>query len=351
MKSLSYIWVLFACLILTSCYDEDTIVPDEFGGSGRFEFPQGNNSWDEEIGEIYNEYGVRLIYKDISEADFDKNWTGSTGGGGGGGFGITTFHMKDCINNEMIQFYVTFMREHILRFTSQEIRDKVFPMYWYLTFDFHSMFSIPQANYYSYTPRTNQEGMQLMDFWITCFWGQTVNADVNPLEAWSSPVSGNKATYDIHRYLILSAIMKMAIARGNIVVPDEFGSGMDFGTQLITGNTEANKQNPNYYLTRGFPGTATVIGGVLTYQPTTAPRPGSPNDVFMGYMQIMMAFNAAQREEMFPAATYPLLKQKFDYVQNIMRQRYNVDLEAIANGPDNWEITPYPELPPPIYPE
>lgn len=351
MKSISYIWVLFACLLLTSCYEDDMIVPDEFGGSGRFEFPQGTNSWDEEIGEIYNNYGVRLIYKDIKDEDFDKSWIGGSGGGGGGGFGTMTYHAKECINDEMIQFYIRFMKDHILSFTSSQIREKVFPMYWYLAFDFHSLYSIPAFNYCSYTAMINQGDMQLMDFWITCFWGQTVGADVNPLTAWSSPTAGNKASYDVQRYNIMSMIMASAIQRGNITLSDEFSTGLDFGTLLVTSNTEESIQNPNHYLNRGFPGSASVVGGALYYQPPTAPRPESPNNVLLGYIQIMMAFTAVQREEMFPAATYPLLKQKFDYVQNFMKQRYDIDLEAIANGPTNWEITPYPELPPPIYPE
>ncbi|WP_294471098.1 hypothetical protein [uncultured Bacteroides sp.] len=320
MKSISYIWVLFACLLLTSCYEDDMIVPDEFGGSGRFEFPQGTNSWDEEIGEIYNDYGVRLIYKDIVNEDFDRDWIGGSGGGGGGGFGTMTYHMKDCINNEMIQFYVRFMREHILNFTSPQIREKVLPMYWYLTFDFHNLYAIPAFNYYSYTAMTNQGDMKLMDFWVTCFWGQTVNADADPLTAWSSPTSGNKTNYDVQRFTIMNKIIKIAIERGNIVTPDEFSSGFDFSTPLITGETAENKADPNYYLTRGYAGSASIVGGAIYYNKPSS-RPIAANNLFQDYLTLAIGFTAAQREEMFPAATYPLLKQKFDYVQNFMKQR------------------------------
>lgn len=350
MKSITYIWVLLACLTFTSCYEDDSITPDEFGGSGRFEFPQGDNSWDEEIAEIYNTYGIRLIYKDIKDEDFDRNWTG--GSGGGGGVGFMSYHLSETTNPDMIRFYVTFIKEHILQFTSPQIRDRVFPMYWYLAYNFYllhdySAFGGPKM----YTAQTNHGDINLMDFWITCFWGQNANAGADPLQTWMSPVSGNKATYDTHRFTILRIIMTTAIERGNIVVSDEFSTGLDFTTQLVTGETAANQQDPNYYLKRGFPGSVTILDGVLAFQKTTAPRPISPNNLFSGYLQIMMAFNAAQREEMFPAATYPLLKQKFDYVGNYMKQRYDIDLEAIANGPANWDITPYPELPPPIYPE
>lgn len=347
MKSISYIWVLLACLTLTSCYEDDLIVPEEFGGSGRFEFPQGDNSWDDDIAEIYNQFGVRLIYKGITDHDFTRSWLGIDGGIIAGNM---TLHASDCVNDEMIQFYVTFMKEHIFNFVSPKIKDKVFPMYWYLAYNFHVKW-VPLPGYEFFTPMYNKEDRNFMDFWITCLWGQNVNSGVDPLAAWISPTSGNKANYDVHRYKIMNDIMTVAMERGNIVPSDEFSSGLDFATFLDTGDSEASKQNPNYFLTRGFPGTVTIIGGTLTFQKTITPRPGLPNDVFLGYMQIMMAFNAAQREELFPAATYPLLKRKFDYVQRFMKERYDIDLEAIANGPANWDITPYPELPPATDPE
>ena len=35
---------------------------------------------------------------------------------------------------------------------------------------------------------------------------------------------------------------------------------------------------------------------------------------------------------------------KFDFVTNYLK-KYNIDLEAIAQGPEDWDIKPYPELP------
>lgn len=347
MKSISYIWVLFACLILTSCYEDDTLISEEFGGSGRFEFPQGTDSWDEEIAQIYNDYGVRLIYKGTKDEDFNLSWLG--GSTSEGGFGTITYHMRDCINNEMIQFYVTFMKEHIFKLTSPQLRDKVFPMYWYLTFDYHSVYDLSPF-YIGYNAYTNQDTFEYMDFWISCFWGQTVGAGADPIESWSSPVSGMKSTYDYQRFTIMRNIMRTAFQRGNIVAPAEFSNGFDFRTAIITGESAENKANSNYYLTRGFAGGANPVGGVITYE-----KPGSQpiqaNVLFHDYIKLAMGFNAAQREEMFPSATYPFVKQKFDFVIQYMKQTYDVDLEAIANGPANWEITPYPELPPAIYPE
>ena len=82
MKKLYSLWVLVFCLAFTSCHKEDALTPTEGGIELRFEVPQGNNSWDEDIAEIYNEYNVYLIYDKLTDADFNRTWTG-------GGLGAT----------------------------------------------------------------------------------------------------------------------------------------------------------------------------------------------------------------------------------------------------------------------
>ena len=61
--------------MITGCYNENDVTPSGNYSVLRFEFPQGNNSWDKEIEEIHNIYGVYLIYKDISTQDLNRKWT------------------------------------------------------------------------------------------------------------------------------------------------------------------------------------------------------------------------------------------------------------------------------------
>ena len=64
MKKIYILWGLLACMALfTSCYEEDTLTPTEGGIELRFKVPQGNNSWDDDIAQIYEDYNVYLIYK------------------------------------------------------------------------------------------------------------------------------------------------------------------------------------------------------------------------------------------------------------------------------------------------
>lgn len=62
---------------MTACTpSEDPITPSGNYSVLRMEFPQGNNSWDEDIKEIHDKYGVYLLYKDITPADLNRKWTG-----------------------------------------------------------------------------------------------------------------------------------------------------------------------------------------------------------------------------------------------------------------------------------
>lgn len=69
MKPIYNVWILLFCLTFSSCYNEDIInpTPDPLALAGGFEFPQGNNSWDNDVMKIYQDFGVKIIYKDITE--------------------------------------------------------------------------------------------------------------------------------------------------------------------------------------------------------------------------------------------------------------------------------------------
>lgn len=347
MKSIYNIWVFIVCLTLASCYEEDPITPTDSGNTGRFEFPQGDNSWDDDIYDIYNKFGVRLIYKDITEKEFTKSWTS-----GSGGMGIA-LHGTGSYSNEMTQFYVTFMKDHIFQYLNPQITEKVFPMYWYLTFDFYGAYSwMPTL----WNPLKSHSDLGFLDAWLTCFWGQHVNfmvfddtGNLNPLEQWQSPISGNKESYSIRRFLIINDVIEGAIERGNIVMPEEFDTGFDHTTKLVTNDFPEDKLDPNYYIARGYPGNINTSSA--KYSKPVGTYPSSAEKTFLGYVQILMRLNAEERESTFSLSNYPFAKEKFDFVRKYMRDKYNIDTEAIANGPENWDITPYPELPAIIVPE
>ena len=54
------LWGLFTCIVLASCYKEDALSPTEGGIELRFEVPQGNNSWDDDIKRFW---GLLNLYR------------------------------------------------------------------------------------------------------------------------------------------------------------------------------------------------------------------------------------------------------------------------------------------------
>ena len=42
---------------------------------------------------------------------------------------------------------------------------------------------------------------------------------------------------------------------------------------------------------------------------------------------------------------FPLIIEKFAFVRKYMKENYGIDLEAIAKGPNDWDIQPHPEIP------
>ena len=164
----------------------------------------------------------------------------------------------------------------------------------------------------------------------------------DPLKEWKSPIAGNKDSYAIRRFKIIDEIIRTAITRGNIIIPEEeFDAGFDHSTPLIIEEDIESKADANYYLKRGYPGN---INSYSADYIKPATNPSTAKETFIGYLQIAMRLTKEEREAKWPSATYPFLSSKFDFVTNYLK-KYNIDLEAIAQGPEDWDIKPYPELP------
>lgn len=339
MKPIYNVWILLFCLTFSSCYDEDIIepTPDPLALAGGFEFPQGDNPWDNDAMEIYKNFGVKLIYKNITEKDLNKNWTNS----GLGGSSSKTF--ENCLNDEMGAFYITFMKSHVFPYLNREVTDRVFPMYWYFVYNYSVFTSIIPGILEYYVALSEHDESQT-DCWITCFWGDAAHSTYEaPIPAWRSPIANDQDSYAIRRFKIIDEVIRTAITRGNIIIPeDEFDAGFDHSTPLVRDEAIESKADPNYYLKRGYPGYINSLSG--KYSEPNSNNPPTAKETFIGYLQIAMRFTKEKRETMWPSATYPFLSTKFDFVTNYLK-KYNIDLEAIAQGPEDWDIKPYPELP------
>ena len=52
MKIISTIFVGLALFLLSSCHEDETLTPRPLEMELRYEFPEGNNAWDQDLVEI-----------------------------------------------------------------------------------------------------------------------------------------------------------------------------------------------------------------------------------------------------------------------------------------------------------
>ncbi len=94
-------------------------------------------------------------------------------------------------------FILLFMKNHIFPYLNREVTDRVFPMYWYMVYNYSVFTSIIPGvlEYYVALPE-HDDGQT--DCWITCFWGDKAHSTYDdPITGWKTPIAGNKDSFTI----------------------------------------------------------------------------------------------------------------------------------------------------------
>ncbi|MEY8594145.1 hypothetical protein AALK14_22140 [Butyricimonas hominis] len=316
MKWRYYLYSLLGCVLFFSCYNEDTLTDDASGEDlVRFEFPQGTNSWDDDVVAIKEKFNVCIIYKDFQASDLNRTWTGS--------IGSQTYFGEGLKSDEQAEFMISFMKNHVFAYLNPAITQKVFPMYYYMVYDCHAPFVFGPYNLKA--PMKNI--FDGMDYWSLCmFYGESdAMSDMlyGRLEAPETPED-----FWEWRGVILYKILEKAYEKGNIIMPEEFQTGIDYRTEVES--DPGTEGNPNYYAKRGFPGLS------VTYTRMDALKSignTNPSKNFFAYIHLGMRYTSEELEAKHPKANNPLLWEKRQYVLNYMKTKYDLDLEAIAKIP------------------
>lgn len=211
MKKLYSLWVLVFCLAFTSCHEEDALTPTVGGIELRFEVPQGNNSWDEDIAEIYNEYNVYLIYQTNlpmpilivhgQVADLELLTRG-----------------QGAQSDKMAEAYIKFMKTHVFSYLKgkQQIYDKIFPLYWqYMGYNVNAVSKIEYGTFVMEFHSPLSTKFDGLDYWSPCASGKADDGQ----EEYFVPKTF-KVKYSQFRNMILGHILTEAVKNGNIKVPE-----------------------------------------------------------------------------------------------------------------------------------
>ncbi len=328
MRNIYLIGGLLACMTFTSCYEEEALTPTEGGIELRFKVPQGTNSWDNDIAQIHKDFGVYLIYKDLQDEDFNRSWTGGSS---------TNYKGEGCISDDMAKFYTEFMKKHIFSYLNDEkckkITDKVLPLYWYMAYNVHVAVKFEWGTIVLEQNNAMHEITNGLDYWSTCLFGPQAEMTDKYI------IPEDQATFSQRRKMILGNIIRIAIERKLIAIPEEFNRGLDYVTPISFNFWETD--SPDFHLKRGFPGTVNTNTFSLNeeYDGSNPTREAT----FAGYALLSLLYTKAESDEKYNQ--YPLIIEKFTLVRNYMKEIYGFDLEAIAKGPDDWDIQPHPEIP------
>lgn len=351
--------LLVIALAFTSCeYQEDELSSSDIVNQiVRFEFPEGDDPWDEKLEALTETYDVIPIYKSFTKDDLNKKWTGLS---------TVNYEYQDMTAEayssggksvSKAEVYTDFLVDEIFPYYVPEIANKVFPMYFYYAED------LRQNNPSELVVPYRIDGF---DYWYLTFYTDTPGtahnlsypndleypSDVEVLKKWHKGSTLNKAEKEVVRACRNTGVymyIEKAIDRGLIVAPENFNDGVDKANSIGTDPT-----GNNYFLKRGFVhkveqrtiisvstftfGGVEYVSKVIQWSFRTLSNITSLSRVtadygdFKNYIRIAMRFNQEEFEAQYPPETYPLINSRYHMVVEHMRDTYGIDLQNIANG-------------------
>lgn len=317
MKKIFINTAILACLtLLFSCYKEKLIVPTSTEGSEKFTFPQGSNDYDLAIKKVYDDFGVKIIYKDFKPLSFEASWTAAPIGIRG--YDIPLNQQRDAVN------YVV---NNIFANLTPQITKKVLPPYFYVADSVARAYTLGTTAEYL-TDSEYKYYYNGLDFWSFCWDGAKVYTKILSTGVITYPTMAKRPSNSFaifyKRGVMLKEIMTKAVNNGNIKAPDNFSTGFDFTTAISTATG-----NANFYMTRGFPGRwSNRLNFNRSVVSTT-----TQNQNFIDYMHMCMRWTPDSIAKEYPVAQYPLIHQKYPIVIKHMKDNYGVDLTKIATKP------------------
>lgn len=314
--AIAFIFALFA----SSCYHEDLIIPSEAGEFGHFEFPQGDAPHDMKLKAIYDQFGIKVIYKNFRNEHFNLSWTNLATGKLG--YDIPEDQQAEAAN---------FMADQFFAHLKPEFTKRILPPYFYIADSIYAItantpaLSVTTAYPYTY------DGL---DFWLFAwngFQGVMVVNGNEMLNGTRVPRPRTPFEYFYRSRVMLKEVYKSAVEKEYIAVPDGFNAGFDFTTAVQTAASQ--KANPNYYIRRGFPGQfnnkTNFNAAVLANITRTNPRQN-----FIDYLHLCMRYQPDSIQIVYPQEEYPIIHEKYPIIINYMKEKYGIDLNAIASKPE-----------------
>ena len=332
----SAVIILAAVALFNACTSEDDLTPSGNYSPIRGGFPQGNSEYDSIINDIKNDYGVYLLYKDITEEDLNRDWVSAgTGDIYVGGYDEERDDPAWNLPEAHLPFYVNFFYSYIFPNLSKEFAQTTFPVKIYMI---HNLRTEPRdfGEDSGEVGGTNTDPFKSIKLGNFDNWAISFKDDV---------INGSDAEYSLRQQRCIFMIQAIynAIEKGDIDSPDEFWAGYDFSSDKKMNNVDPSKANYKYKL--GFVDMINDNFGTGVQKQVWAPNYANETscyywekdkyphyNLFTTYIKNAMWLTPEEFEARYPSSTYPMVKEKYNIVVSHMLETYGIDLVGIARG-------------------
>ncbi|MCL2561610.1 MAG: hypothetical protein FWE10_04745 [Rikenellaceae bacterium] len=320
MKS-CYLFVLSAFLLVVGCYSEPAIIPSNVGGAAdKFDFPQGMSPADAIFVDIYERFGVKVIYKDFTQLDIDRAWTSSSGGT------VSPYQWNFITDEQQLLEAATVIDQKVLSLLPQDIvRASLIPYpYMYLTNNLRRNIGAGQVTHYAVYPTKALDGM-------------TVNFHVTG------------ASDDFRRVsfpaLVLLDIFINAVHEGMVTMPDAwFGNVVRDGDVRSYNFVMANPDRYEWFWGRQghIPLVSLITGRISTSKETsfssksvasgTSVQPLNRSNYEMAFFFIYLCLDQNWRWLFEPGNLLhdsPRSRERLEQFNDHMRDVYGIDFDVI----------------------
>ena len=330
--------MLALLLAFSSCSEEDALEPSGNYSPIRGGFPQGDSRYDSIINDIKNEYGVYLLYKDITEEDLNRDWVSAgTGDIYVAGYEEEREDLSWNLPEEHLPFYVDYFYNYIFPNISKEFAHSTFPVKIYMI---HNLRTEPRdfgedsgENVGGGTGGDPFKSIKLGNFdnWAISFKEEVING------------GNDEYTIRQQRCMFMIQLVYNSIEKGEITSPDELWTGFDFAEGKKMNNVDPSK--PNYKYNLGFVDMINDNFGTGIQKQVWVPpysdetscyyweKDKYPHyNLFTTYIKNAMWLTPEDFEARYPSSKYPMIKEKYDIIVKYMLETYGLDLVGIARG-------------------
>ena len=358
------IFALVALVTFGACRDsEEEITPSGNYSPIRGGFPQGDSEYDQMIYQIKQDYGVYLLYKDVSEEDMNRTWV-SVGTGHIIIAGDSADRDKGAwdLPEEHLPFYVDFFKNYIFPNISKEFAKTTFPVKIYMIHNLRE-----EARRYNDDEKVDKEENS-SDSSAEEGTGAptTKNLHIGTFDNWvisfpENVIFGNDKEYILRqqRCVFMTNIILNSINSGKIVAPEGFWERYDL-SKSKTCDTDKDHTNcsmvnvvdkgaDNHIYKFGYVdvleskfGTGNSTEVIKNVNISSGKDQHATNwvatskditwDMFQAYIMNAMWFTPEEFAQRYNTEDNTIIAEQYELVVNHMLEKYGIDLQGIALG-------------------